>query len=157
MRESIGGAMLFWIVLFLFSIFITFIAFIIKYARVYKIKNTIINYITRREGVVYKDGIDEQLNKMSYNRNGEYLICRYFPSEFGEFYYIELYSVTELPVFGAAFPFKNKISGETRVMNRDSSNENLYSGSGTSNWFYGTEDQCFYCEVGHPCKLAGYK
>ena len=95
MRESIGGAMLFWIVLFLFSIFITFIAFIIKYARVYKIKNTIINYITRREGVVYKDGIDEQLNKMSYNRNGEYLICRYFPSEFGEFYYIELYSVPE--------------------------------------------------------------
>ena len=41
MRESIGGTMLFWIVLFFMSVFIAFMASVIKYARVYKIKNTI--------------------------------------------------------------------------------------------------------------------
>ena len=40
MRESIGGTMLFWIVLFFMSIFITFLAAVIQYAKVYKIKNS---------------------------------------------------------------------------------------------------------------------
>ena len=51
MRESIGGTMLFWIVLFFLSIFITFLAFVMKYARVYRMKNSIINYIERDEGI----------------------------------------------------------------------------------------------------------
>ena len=154
MRESFGGAMIFWIVLFLFSIFIAFIAFVIKYSRVYKIKNTLVNYITRQEGAVTKDGIDEQLRKMDYQQNGEYKICRYFPSELGEFYYIELYSVTELPLVGNWLSFNNPIKGETRVIKRDSSNVNLYSGSGTTNWFYGLDDQCFICKVGQSCKIT---
>lgn len=150
MRESIGGTMIFWIVLFLFSIFIAFISFIIKYARVYKIKNTIVNYITRQEGVVTKSDIDAQLNKMEYQKSGEYRICRYFPSDMGEFYYIELYSETELPLMGSWLSFRNTIKGETRVIKR--TDENVYSGAGESMWFYGLNDQCFLCTVGHECR-----
>lgn len=149
MRESIGGAMIFWIVLFLFSIFISFIAFIIKYARVYKIKNTVVNYIIRNDGAVSHSEIDQKLKEMSYKYDGRYKICRYFPSDLGEYYYIELYSDIEFPIIGT-LPFLTAIvSGETKIMSRDEQNTNLQSSGITeSSWFYGTEDQCFYCDFG---------
>ena len=55
MRESIGGTMLFWIVLFFMSIFITFLAAVIQYAKVYKIKNSMINYLEQGEGIASKE------------------------------------------------------------------------------------------------------
>ena len=154
MRESIGGTMVFWIVLFLFSIFIAFIAFIVKYARVYKIKNTIINYIDKNEGIVKHSDIDKQLSDMNYQKDGEYLICRYFPSDLGEFYYLELYSNTEFPLVGKWLHYTVHIKGETRIFNVTKDNLNLNQSDGVSNdntWFYGNEDQCYYCVLGDRC------
>lgn len=157
MRESIGGTMVFWIVLFLFSIFITFIAFIIKFARVYKIKNTIINVITKAEGAVKRSDIDKRLNEMDYQEQGEYKICRYFPSDLGEFYYVELYSNTEFPIVGKWIHFTVSIKGETRLFNKSENNVDLnqVTNDGDENdnvWFYGEEDQCYLCVVGDRCK-----
>lgn len=155
MRESIGGTMLFWIVLFLFSIFITFMSFIIKYARVYKIKNTIVNYITRNEGVVTHTDIDRELRSMTYPQDGSYKICRFFPSDLGEYYYLELYSVSEFPIIGKALGFRVTIKGETRIINRDEKNTDLNIGTSESDWFYGTEDQCYYCSFNERTFNAG--
>ena len=157
MRESIGGAMIFWIVLFLFSIFIAFIAFIIKYARVYKIKNSVINYITKNEGVVKHSDVDKLLNEMNYQKSGEYKICRYFPSDLGEFYYVELYSNTEFPLVGKWLHYTVHIKGQTRVFDIGDDNIDLNKSSENDNendntWFFGAGDQCFLCVLGDRCK-----
>lgn len=152
MRESIGGAMLFWIVLFLFSIFIAFIAFIIKYARVYKIKNAVINYIVRQDGNISRTEIDDQLKSMGYQSDGSYMLCRYFPTESGAYYYLELYSVSEFPIVGSSvLAFKVDIKGETRVIERNQNNNAFYSNVGGNGWFYGTNDQCYLCTLGSEC------
>ena len=153
MRESIGGAMLFWVVLFLFSIFIAFIAFIIKYARVYKIKNSVINYILRQEGNVSKNDIDSQLSSMGYQKDGSYKICRYFPTDNGTFYYIELYSASEFPIAGKQFwGLKVTVKGETRVIEINEENAEFFSRVSGSGWFYGTSDQCYLCSMGGYCR-----
>ncbi len=145
MRESIGGTMIFWIVLFLFSIFITFSAFIIKYARVYKMKNTIINYIIKKNGVITHNKIDDQLKEMGYQEDGSYKICRFFPTKLGEYYYVELYSVTGLPIIGSWLSMRATIKGETRNIKLDDKNTNIVDQEGAGDWFYGTEDQCYLC------------
>ena len=157
MRESIGGSMIFWIVLFLFSIFIAFLSFIIKYARVYKIKNTVINYITRNQGAVKHSDIDRQLQSMDYQEHGEYKICRYYPSDLGVFYYIELYSNTEFPVVGKWLHYIVSIKGESKIFDIDDENVDLNQSSSGINendnvWFYGDEDQCYLCVLGDRCK-----
>ena len=149
MRESIGGTMIFWIVLFLFSIFIAFISFIIKYARLYKIKNTIINYIVRQEGNIDRDDINNQLMSMGYESKGVYKICRYFPTNAGAFYYLELYSAAGMPIIGESLmSFKMTVKGETRVINRNEKNNEFYSRVSGSGWFFGDSDQCYLCTVG---------
>ena len=158
MRESIGGAMIFWIVLFLFSIFIAFIAFIIKYARVYKIKNSVINYIDKNGGIVKHSDIDGVLNNMTYQQSGEYKICRYFPSDEGVFYYIELYSNTEFPLVGKWLHYVISIKGETRQFDLNEEILTLNDSDGTDNdntWFYGDKDQCYLCVLGDRCSAIG--
>lgn len=148
MRESFGGTMIFWIVLVLFSVFISFTAIIIKYARVYKIKNSVINYINKKDGAISHLEIDQRLKEMGYQEDGTYKICRYFPSDKGEFYYLELYSVTAMPIVGSWMSVRSKIKGETRVIKLTDDNTNLQS-SGTNNgWFSGTSDQCYVCVLG---------
>ena len=155
MRESIGGAMLFWIVLFLFSIFIAFIAFVIKYARLYKMKNSIVNMITRQEGNISKENIDDQLKSMGYQQDGTYKICRYFPSDNGAYYYIELYSAAELPIASIEFlAFKMTVKGETRVIEKNEENSDFYSNVSGSGWFFGTNDQCYLCNIVGTCNVA---
>ena len=152
MRESIGGSMLFWVVLFLFSVFIAFIAFIIKYARVYKIKNAVVNYIIRQEGNISKEGIDSLLSSMGYQQDGSYKICRYFPTENGAFYYLELYSASELPIAGKQFlGMKVTVKGETRVIERNDENKEFFSRVSGSGWFFGLDDQCYFCNIGGYC------
>ena len=146
MRESIGGAMLFWIVTFLFSIFIIFIAFIIKYARVYKIKNTMINLIERNNGAITEAEFERELKLMDYEQNGRYKICRYMLGNRGEYYFIELYSTSQFPVIGNWLAFTVSIKGETRTFEL----KNEESGSGVPDnkrWFTGTADQCKICIV----------
>ena len=151
MRESFGGTMIFWIVLFLFSIFISFIAFIIRYARIYKIKNTVVNYIIRQEGNISRENIDDQLRSMGYQSNGAYTICRYFPTDGGAYYYIELYSASEFPIIGRALGSRVTVKGETRIIEQNEENSSFYSTVNDSGWFYGTADQCYYCNVGSRC------
>lgn len=112
MREAIGGTMLFWIVLFFMTIFIAFLAAVIQYASVYKIKNSVVNYLEQGEGITDKDSFENTLTRLGYSRNGKYVICRYPAENRGGYYYVKLY---------ATFAFMNvsidvSIKGETRII-----------------------------------------
>ncbi len=50
MRESIGGAWLFGVVIVFIALFSAFLAYSISYTRAFNVKNEIINYIERNEG-----------------------------------------------------------------------------------------------------------
>lgn len=113
MRESIGGTMLFWIVLFFLSIFIAFMASVIKYARIVKIKNSMINYIERQEGVKTKDEIRRQLKAYGYPDDGYYQICKYDVTR-GAYYSLQLYSTFSFPIVNIGFNVS--IKGETRTI-----------------------------------------
>ena len=71
MKESIGGAMMLYLVLFFVAIFIAFIACVVQYTRIYKITNTIINEIEETEGKYGEDNLTvqlfEQMLKDHYN------------------------------------------------------------------------------------------
>lgn len=126
MRESIGGTMLFWIVLFFLSVFITFMASIIKYARVYKVKNNLINYIERQEGLNDLSEVSAQLE--SYGYKHEYFqVCRYNPSEVGAYYSVQLCSSFEVPIVG--WKYCLHISGETRTITTGTKFNNSFQGS----------------------------
>ena len=101
------------IVLFFMSIFIAFMASIIKYAKVYKVKNSMINYIERAEGIASEEEFLDQLTKLGY-KTDKYVICRYNPSSSGGYYYLKLYATFEIPIVGVTFDVK--INGETRTI-----------------------------------------
>lgn len=134
MRESIGGTMLFWIVLFFMSLFITFLAAVIQYARVYKIKNSLINYLEQSEGISSQSEFESALNGLGYPVNGKYVICRYDAGSRGGYYYIKLFASFE--IMGISIDVS--IAGETRLIETGvfvKSNE----------WFQnaGSENSCF--------------
>ncbi len=138
MRESIGGTMLFWIVLFFMSIFIAFMAFVINYARVFKIKNSMINYIERREGVESQAQFEQELATLGYPRTDSYRVCRHdSDSPHGGYYSVELYLTLGFPILSGVKPINIKIKGETRnietgttIKDKDTSWQCLTTGDG---------------------------
>lgn len=153
MRESIGGTLLFWIVLILLSVFIVFIAFVIKYAHVYKAKNSIVNYIERNEGVTSKEEFDNQLLSFGYTSEGDYKICRYLPGSAGGYYYVELYSVTIFPLIGYIYPISITVKGETKTITTGTKIRNTDSSEGNS-WFYSPTSECKLCRIGGSCSVV---
>ena len=134
MRESYGGTMLFYIVLFFMSIFIAFLASVIKYARVYKMKNSMINYIERQEGVTDPKEVAGELLSIGYPATSYFDVCIYKPRDDIAYYYIKLNATFSLPIVSYAFDVP--IKGETRMIETGvtiNSNSTAFS-----------ESNCFY-------------
>ena len=115
MRDAIGGTMLMWIVVFFMAVFMSFMAVVIQYSRVYKIKNNSIEDIERSEGICSQDQLDELLNKNKYY--GDYIIC-YSQAKTGSndslggYYSLTLYARFAFSNFGFNMP----VQGETRII-----------------------------------------
>ena len=118
MRESIGGTMLFWIVLFFLSIFIAFLAFVMKYAYVYKIKNSVLDYIERQEGIETEEQFRNKLTALKYPESSSATICKNVIEKsgttFGVYYSIELHADLSIPLVYTAIPVT--IKGETMTI-----------------------------------------
>ena len=71
MRESIGGAWLFGIVIVFISFFSAFLAYSVSYTRAFNVKNEIINYIEQNEGYTVHNGTTG--NGDIYNADNESL------------------------------------------------------------------------------------
>ncbi len=128
MRESMGGTLLFWIVLIFLSIFITFMASVIKYAFTYKIKNNLIDYIERNEGIRNKEELETKLAEFGYPRQSNYMVCKHKVGENDDtskvFWFVKLNATFKMPVINSSFNIP--IQGETvfiqtGVLNTDSS------------------------------------
>ena len=143
MRDSIGGTLLFWIVIILLSVFIVFIALIIKYAHVYKIKNSIVNYIEINEGASSHEEFDVNLLNYGYSKDGTYKLCRYLSNDKdkGGYYYVELYSVTTFPIVGNLAVVNITIKGETRNINTGTKIRSV------DGWFNSPKSECKVCDL----------
>ena len=134
MRESIGGTMLFWIVLFFMTIFIAFMAAIIHYARVYKIKNSMINYIERSEGIKTQAEFESVLLDLGYPAQKDgYIICRRITGDTGGYYSLSLFANFDMPF--AKQLIRVEIKGETRQIETGTLIKD--SGDTGGSWFTG--------------------
>lgn len=112
MRESIGGTMLYYIVAFFMTVFIFFMAAIINYARTYKIKNSLISYIERQEGIEMSEPvIRAELNNLGYSSRLKFQVCKEDLTR-GSFYKVKLYAAFEVPIMAISLDLP--ITGETR-------------------------------------------
>jgi hypothetical protein len=141
MRESIGGTMLFWIVLFFMSVFIAFMASVIKYARVYKIKNTTINMIEKNEGVKSPLQLKQILVSSGYSAKDNYVICKHSVPGRGVYYSLDLYATFSFPI--VYYAFKVKISGETRLIDTG----DIAGGNAEVDTMFGASASPVSCEV----------
>ena len=133
MRDAIGGTMLFWIVLFFITLFISFMAVVIQYARVYKTKNSVIDAIERSEGICSVDALSKYLSNYGYK--SDYELCYYSPSStnndsLGGYYSLTLYATFSFSNFGFNMP----VSGETRLIDTGVCNgESIINGTSMIN------------------------
>lgn len=144
MKEGIGGTFMIYVLLIFLAVYITFLAVAFNYARAFRVKNKVIDYIEQNEGIVdYNDTsdssalgqIDTYLGEVSYIVNGiDDNTCSgydYVNKERG--YCIDKYSVTiddtdyeyykvktfirlELPFMNIGFTIP--VKGETRRIER---------------------------------------
>jgi len=114
MRDATGGTLLMQLVAVILAVFIFFIASVMQYARVYRIKGTIVDAIERGEGGIRSQ---EELNAVisSAQYEGEYEICKVYASRRkGVYYTVEIYSYfTILPRF---MQIKLPVRGESRTI-----------------------------------------
>lgn len=151
MRESIGGTMLFWIVLFFLSIFIFFLASVIRYARVYKIKNSLINYIERSEGIESRSEIENKLTEFGYDGKNSYVVCRFSSTDSsfytGVIYKVLLYADFELPILGKDIVHIGvKIKGETRSIKTGT--KITKAAEGLFSPLVESKEECVTCNMG---------
>ena len=144
MRESIGGAMMFYIVLTFMFIFITLLASITQYGKIFRVKNKMINYMEQKEGVEENSGIAEFNQTLRANGYGvsnpdtsDYILCKNevkSSSRNNTYYTLTLYMYFQLPYWP---PIKTAIKGETRMLvtgvyfDKDAGrfdNKNIYDG-----------------------------
>ena len=130
MREATGGTLLMQLVIVILAVFIFFIASVMQYARVYRIKGTIVDAIERAEGgIKSKDELTAVMKDAQYE--GGYKVCKIYDEDRkGTYYSVEIYSYfTILPQF---FTIKLPVRGETRTIDTgifyDADNDAFSSG-----------------------------
>ena len=130
MKEATGGTLLMQLVIVILAVFIFFIASVMQYARVYRIKGTIVDAIERAEGgIKSKDELTAVMKDAQYE--GGYKVCKIYDEDRrGTYYSVEIYSYfTILPQF---FTIKLPIRGETRTIDTgifyDADNDAFSSG-----------------------------
>ena len=133
MRDAFGGASFIKLMLIFFAIYISFIAIALSYAKAFRVKNTIINYIEENEK--YNNDIatmiDSYVANMNYyvssvgpnGSNVNYKSCNsraycveemYSDELRGEYYKVTTFIEVSFPFFGINVLVP--ITGETRVV-----------------------------------------
>lgn len=135
MKNAIGNALLFNIVVSVLVITMAFLASSLSYSKAYKVKNNIVNSIEKNEGF-NKDEINSMLSSIGYrvikgkatvcsdkrgngkllttNTQGNYRYCIFeYTSGRGKFYAVTSYMYFDLPLIENLLEFP--IYGETKV------------------------------------------
>ena len=117
MREAVGGAWLFYIIIGFLGIYIVFIGFIMNYASAYRASNYVIEYIEEYEGRANVGGSDLAgiLNtKYGYDAssNGISTVCRRNAN--GAVYTVTTYIPFEIPLLN--LKIKIPVVNETKTI-----------------------------------------
>lgn len=117
MREAVGGAWLFYIIIGFLGIYILFIGFIMNYASAYRASNYVIEYIEEYEGRVNVAGSDVAgmlQTKYGYNAqsNGIDTTCR--KNANGAVYTVKTYIPFNIPLLD--LKIKIPVANETKTI-----------------------------------------
>ena len=148
MRESLGGSLLLYIVLFFIGLIILFFAAIMSYAKAYRVKNRIINYLENantRNLYDLNTGINEELQNIGYSYGrknkcnfsnekcnkdlnqeahggGQYDFCycrvRLSDDNLDEGYYYEVITFTEFEFPIIKSVIRSSVHGETKILGK---------------------------------------
>ena len=119
MREAIGGTMLMYIVLFFLFVYIAFMAIVINYGRVFRVKNAIVSYVEQTEGIQdanVQNEIVQLAGDMGYK--GRICVC-YTEGQKGIYYLsIRVFATFQLPLLPKENYLDLNISGETSAIRK---------------------------------------
>lgn len=112
MREATGGTLLLQLVIIILSVFVFFIAGVIQYSRVYRIKGTIVEAVERGEGGIRnKNELESVFAQAGYA--GPYQFCKVTDKR-GTYYTVTIYA--EFALLPNVASVKVPIKGETRTI-----------------------------------------
>ena len=109
MREAIGGTMLMYIVIFFLFVYIAFMAVVINYGRVFRVKNGLISYIENSEGISNVDGVKAKANELGY-AGGRIEIC-YTNAGKNTYYSVRVWISFQMPLVDGTLEIP--VAGET--------------------------------------------
>ena len=113
MREAIGGTSLMMLVAIFLTVYIGFMAIVINYGRVFRVKNTLLTYIESHEGVP-GDGSDLVKKASSMGYNNGIKIC-YTEGKAKTYYYsLEVSAQYSMPLISQKINIK--INGDTSAI-----------------------------------------
>ena len=115
MREAIGGALLYYIIIPLLIVFIVFIGFIMRYASAYRAANYIVTQIESCQGYGNcSSNWDSNVLSSKYHYNGTVDISCHAISSNLAVYDVRLYVDFDLPLIGKFNAFN--VNAETKSM-----------------------------------------
>ncbi len=116
MREAIGGTLLMYIIIFFLFIYIAFMAIVINYGRVFRVKNALVSYIETNEGYDEnaKDGLTKTARSMGYV--GSVRGCYEITNNNNYYYSIKLSVSFQLPLLKNAIDIP--ITGQTSAVRK---------------------------------------
>ncbi len=130
MREAVGGTMLMYIVVTFLIVYIVFMAFVINYGRVFRVKNALISKIENDEGINNTEELISKAAEMGYV-NQQIDVCYTSGNNNYDYYSVRVYIRFTLPMAGS---IKIPISGQTSAIKRPKDkNTNGASGKAVGN------------------------
>jgi hypothetical protein len=129
MREATGGTLLLQLVITILAVFVFFIASVMQFSRVYRIKGTIVDAIERAEGgITDNKELEAVMKKAGYS--GPYELCKFDKESRGVYYTLTIYArFTLLPRFAS---LSVPVKGETRTIDTgifyDGNQDALFTG-----------------------------
>ena len=141
MREAIGGTSLLMLVAIFLTVYIGFMAIVINYGRVFRVKNTLLTHIESHDGIIGSESEEELINKarsMGYNNGIK--VC-YSEGKTNTYYYsIEVSAQYSMPLTSQKLNIK--IKGDTSAITAPKS-------TGTSNG--SSKSSISECKQGFTC------
>lgn len=118
MREAVGGALLYYIIIPIFVIFIVFIGFIMRYAAAYRAANYIVTQIETCQGYDRcASNWDKSVVSSKYHYSGSVKVTCSSVTTNSSVYDVTLAVDFDLPFVGTFTPFK--VKSETKTMHNN--------------------------------------
>lgn len=113
MREAVGGTLLLKIVLVFLVVYIGFMAVVISYGRIFRIKNALINTIEQNEGFEKKTDIEDAAKALGYLSDVDTCYVKVSDNK-GYYYKVKIFIDFQVPLIRNTI--KIPVTGETRII-----------------------------------------